>query len=254
MLVLYEDNHIIAVFKPAGVLVQKDKSGEKSLMEFVKEYLKEKHRKPGNVFLGLVHRLDRNVSGIVLFGKTSKGASRLSEQFRDNETPTSKSRGPDRSVGIKKTYHAVVEGEIKPANGDLVHYLKKDEKNKIALVSDLPKQGYDRSELSYKTILPAWPVGRHTTNTTPVGFGISSPSLLNYSLLAILLKTGRFHQIRAQLSAIGYPIVGDKKYGAKSKTSNGSLALCATEIEFKTATTDEVKNIKIDYPEEWNKL
>lgn len=216
--VFYEDNHIIAVYKPAGVLVQGDITGDKSLMDEIKEYLKEKHKKPGQVFLGLVHRLDRNVSGIVVFGKTSKGASRLSEQFRNNE--------------IKKIYTAVVEGEIKPADGDLVHYLKKDEQKKISLISDLLQEGYDKSELSYKTL-------SHTKK---------------FSLLSILLKTGRFHQIRAQFSAVGHPVAGDKKYGSKETFSDRSLALCATEIEFKTATTGEVKNIKIDYPEAWNKL
>lgn len=224
--VLYEDNHIIAVFKPAGILVQGDISGDMNLIDEVKEYLKEKYKKPGKVFLGLVHRLDRNVSGIVLFGKTSKGSSRLSEQFRNNE--------------IIKIYNAVVEGSLKPASGDLIHYLKKDEQNKIALISDLPREGYDRSELSYQTIL-------HTTN---------------YTLLSILLKTGRFHQIRAQLSAIGHPVAGDSKYGAKNKLPDNSstlslsngLALCATEIQFKTATTREIKTIKIDYPQSWDRF
>ena len=163
----------------------------------------------------------RNVSGIVLFGKTSKGASRLSEQFRSRE--------------IKKIYHAVIEGEVKPISGTLIHYLKKDEDRKIALVSDTPKPDYDRSELSYKTLL-------HTAN---------------YSLLSILLKTGRFHQIRAQFSAIDHPIVGDTKYLPVGRQvvhlKDGSIALCSTEVEFKTATTDEIKNIKIDYPSNWEK-
>lgn len=213
--ILYEDNHILAVFKPAGVLVQPDLPGGESLMSEVKEYLKEKYKKPGNVFLGLIHRLDRNVSGIVLFGKTSKGASRLSEQFRDNT--------------IKKIYNAVVEGEVMPKEGEPSHYIKKDESKKVAAISDTPKEGYDRSELEYKTI----------------------KSNKKYTLVKIHLKTGRFHQIRAQFSAIGHPVAGDIKYGAKNKLADNFLALCATEIEFKTATTDEVKNIKIDYPEDW---
>ena len=216
--ILYEDNHIIAVYKPAGLLVQGDATGDKSLVDEVKKYLKEKHKKPGNVFLGLVHRLDRNVSGIVLFGKTSKGASRLSEQFRENK--------------IKKIYYALVEGKIEPANGGLVHYLKKDEARRIALVSNTFVPGYDESELYYETV----------------------KSSHDYSLIKIKLKTGRFHQIRAQLSAIGHPVAGDKKYGGKSVNSNISLALSATEVEFKTAVGDEVKNLKIDYPEEWNEF
>ncbi len=245
--VLYEDNHIIAVYKSAGVLVQPIRSktslrtsagmsltnrtsngfqpdlpGGESLMDDVKKYLKDKYKKQGNVFLGLVHRLDRNVSGIVLFAKTSKGAARLSEQFRNNE--------------IKKIYFAVVEGKISPASGDLVHYLKKDEERRIALVSNSPKTGYDRSELEYEA----------------VKFGNQC------TLVKINLKTGRFHQIRAQFSAIGYPVVGDKKYLPAGRQvehlKDGSVALCATEIEFKTATTDAIKTIKVDYPKEWNKF
>lgn len=240
--ILYEDNHIVAVYKPAGVLVQGDSSDDKNLMDEVKKYLKEKYKKPGNVFLGLVHRLDRNVSGIVLFGKTSKGASRLSEQFRNNE--------------IKKIYHAVVEGVIKPSSGTLIHFLKKDENKKIALVSKLPKSGYDRSELSYKTLLRT--TCPDFTPRSNRGRKIEDPRLLDnrdYSLITIRLKTGRFHQIRAQLSAIGHPVAGDKKYSRTFSSGKGAgLALCATEVEFKTATTDEVKNIKIDYPKEWDKL
>ena len=216
--VLYEDNHVIAVIKPAGLLVQGDKTGDKTLMDWVKEYLKDKYKKQGNVFLGLVHRLDRNVSGVVLFAKTSKGAARLSEQFRNNE--------------IKKFYHAVVEGRISPANGDLVHYLKKDEEKRVALVSNSPKSGYDKSELEYEVI----------------------KSSTEYSLIKVNLITGRFHQIRAQFSHIGHPIVGDGKYGSKEKMKDGSIALCAVGVEFKTATTGEVKTIKIDYPKDWNKF
>lgn len=220
--VLYEDNHVIAVYKPAGLLVQADITGDKSLIDIVKEYIKEKHNKPGNVFLGLVHRLDRNVSGIVIFGKTSKGAARLSEQFRSHE--------------IKKIYHAIVEGQIKPDKGRLISYLKKDEEKRIAFVSESPREGYDESELYYETIK-------------------ISPK---YSLLKIELKTGRFHQIRAQLSAIGHPVVGDKKYlptGRKPEyLKDGSIALCATELVFKTATTEETKKIEIDIPSEWNEL
>lgn len=224
--ILYEDNHLIAVFKPAGLLVQGDITGDPTLMDEVKGYLKEKYKKPGNVFLGLVHRLDRPVSGIVLFAKTSKGASRISEQIRERE--------------ISKTYYALVEGEIKPPKGTLKHFLIKDEKNKIARISNPPAGGEtgDYAELDYETI---------KTNGTR-------------SLLKINLKTGRFHQIRAQLSAVGHPIVGDKKYGAKSVLPDGAIALCATELTFETATSpmagqaSETKTIKIDLPKEWGKL
>lgn len=221
--VLYEDNHIIAVYKPAGILVQParfggDKPGELSLMGEVKEYLREKYKKPGNVFLGLVHRIDRPVSGIVLFAKTSKGASRLSEQFRNNE--------------IDKTYYAVVEGKLEQKNGKLIHYLKKDEEKRIASVSETALEDYDKSELEYEVV----------------------KSNKEYSLIKINLITGRFHQIRAQFSHIGHPIAGDSKYGSIEKMEDGSIALCAVEVEFKTATTNEVKNIKIDYPESWSKF
>lgn len=226
--IFYEDNHLIAVFKPAGVLVQGDKPvGERSeptLMDEVKEYLKAKYKKPGNVFLGLVHRLDRPVSGIILFAKTSKGAARISKQIRERET--------------KKIYHAVIEGRINPTSGTLKHFLKKDEENRIAQIS---KEGEgDYAELDYETI----------------------KSGETRSLLKINLKTGRFHQIRIQLSTAGHPIVGDKKYSAKEALPDGAIALCATELTFQTATAPtlgsdgvgETKTIKIDYPEGWDGL
>lgn len=233
--VLYEDNHLIVVFKPAGVLVQPaspkilsqgggDKMREPTLMDEVKKYLKEKYKKPGNVFLGLVHRLDRPVSGIILFAKTSKGAARISEQIRERE--------------ISKTYHALVEGEIKPSSGTLKHFLIKDEKNKIARVSKKEGEG-DFAELDYETV---------KTNGAR-------------TLLKINLKTGRFHQIRIQLSTAGHPIFGDKKYSAKEALSDGAIALCATELTFETATPSassgqatETKTIKIDYPKGWDSL
>jgi len=227
--ILYEDNHLIAVFKPAGVLVQGDKSGDISLMDEVKKHLKEKYKKPGNVFLGLLHRLDRPVSGIVLFAKTSKGAARLSEQIRERE--------------ITKIYHAVIAGKIIPPNGVLRNYISKDTKRRIAKIVGSPgntdestvpyfqhmlKIG-DMAELHYKTI----------------------KSNGRYSLLRIELITGRFHQIRAQFAAAGHPIMGDAKYGGAAAGSNG-MALCATELTFQTATTGETKTLKIHHPDSWN--
>lgn len=231
--ILYEDNHLIAVFKPAGLLVQPaspktlsrgggDITREATLMDEVKEYLKEKYKKPGNVFLGLVHRLDRPVSGIILFAKTSKGAARISEQIRERK--------------IRKIYHAVVGGELQPASGTLKDFLKKDEEKRIAIISK--KGAGDLAELDYETV---------KTNG-------------KFSLLKINLKTGRFHQIRAQLATIGYPIAGDKKYGAKDTLPDGAIALCATELSFETTTSPaagqatEIKTIKIDWPKEWEKL
>lgn len=210
--VLYEDNHLIAVFKPASVLVQGDATGDKCLMDEVKEYLKEKYKKTGNVFLGLLHRLDRPVSGIVLFAKTSKGASRLSEQIRNHE--------------VKKEYHALVEGKVKNAKGAIKNYLIFDEKIKKASIFDKKTGDAQMAELSYEVV----------------------ENRGNNTLVKIDLKTGRHHQIRAQFAHLGHPLVGDKKYSAKTPYKEGEIALCATKIFFKTATGDEVKEVKIKAP------
>ncbi len=212
--VLYEDNHLIAVEKPVGMLTQGDKSGDVSLMDEVKKYLKEKYKKPGNVFLGLVHRLDRNVSGIVVFAKTSKGASRLSKQFRNGE--------------IEKTYHAVVSGKMKKNKGIMKNFIVKKETK--AEVFDSYKNGSKEAELSYEVL-----------NSND-----------KCSFLKIILKTGKFHQIRAQMAHLGNPIIGDIKYGSKVKT--GNIALCATGISFKLATEDKIKKISIPVPKDWNKI
>jgi 23S rRNA pseudouridine1911/1915/1917 synthase len=221
--ILYEDNHIIAVYKPAGMLVQGDHSGDPTLMDEVKYFLKQKYNKPGNVFLGMVHRLDRPVSGIVIFGKTSKGASRLSEQIRNHS--------------IQKIYHALVIGIPKEPRGTLVNYLKKDTDKNFVRVYDTPVDGALRAELDYEVVR----------------------SKNGKSLIKIKLKTGRSHQIRTQLSHIACPIVGDVKYGAPTQIeveTNGEkhtvLALCATSLTFKLATVDEVKHIEISIPQEWN--
>ena len=210
--VLYEDNHLIAVYKPAGILVQGDKTGEVSLMDEVKYYLKNKYQKPGNVFLGLLHRLDRQVGGIVLFAKTSKGASRLSEQFREHT--------------VEKVYHALVEGRPKKDKDTLINYLKKDEnKNKVE-VFDKEVANSQRAVMDYEVI----------------------KSDKNNSLLKINLKTGRPHQIRSQLANIGCPIVGDIKYGASKPWPNQTLALAATSLTFNLATEEKRQNISVDLP------
>ncbi len=214
--VLYEDNHLIAVYKPAGILVQGDKSSDISMIEEVKMYLKNKYQKPGNVFLGLVHRLDRNVDGVVLFAKTSKGASRISEQFRNHT--------------VKKEYHAWVHGILKEKSGTLVSYIKHDENMNFSEVFDNETKNADRAELSYELI--------KTEGETPQSF----------SLLKIILKTGRHHQIRAQLSHIGHPIVGDSKYGSVIRLLDQKIALTATTLSFETATTKEVKIITLEIP------
>jgi len=208
--ILYEDNHLIAVYKPAGILVQGDKTGDVCLMDDVKEYLKIKYHKTGNVFLGLLHRLDRPVAGVVLFAKTSKGASRLSEQIRNHT--------------IKKAYHVLVEGVPKKPKATLINWLTKDEQNNIVTIYNQEMSGAQYAELDYEIV---------------------QSNKIN-SIIKINLKTGRSHQIRAQLSNIGCPIVGDKKYGAKTPYKNGAIALCATSLTFETATGGEMKTVSIE--------
>ena len=213
--VLYEDNHLIAVYKPAGVLVQAGEGGEHdddTLYWQVKQFIKERDKKPGNVFLGVLHRLDRNVAGVILFAKTSKGAARLSEQIRDRL--------------IKKIYHAVVIGIPSQKSATLRHNLRKDESSKQSLIDP----SGDEAVLHYETL---------KTNDT-------------YALLRIELETGRFHQIRAQLAEIGHPIVGDLKYGAPEGLPDRSILLCATELHFTTATTDEEIKVSIEIPSHWS--
>jgi 23S rRNA pseudouridine1911/1915/1917 synthase len=211
--VLYEDNHLIAVKKPAGVLTQGDETGDVSLMDEVKKYLKEKYQKPGNVFLGLLHRLDRPVAGIILFAKTSKGASRLSEQFRNHS--------------IIKIYQAIVLGKLDKNKATLVNYLLKDENKKVAKISD--SGDGQLAELDFEVL----------------------KSNEKYSLLKIQIKTGRFHQIRAQLAHLGHPILGDVKYGAPLALPDKSIALAATNLSFVTAVTQEEINLSIPLPKEW---
>jgi 23S rRNA pseudouridine1911/1915/1917 synthase len=207
--VLYEDNHLIAVFKPAGILIQSDVKNGSCLMEDVKQFLKEKYSKPGKVFLGLIHRLDRNVSGVVLFAKTSKGAARLSEQFR-NKTVT-------------KIYHATVEGILLKKKAVLKNFLLKNKTtNKVSVV----KEGTDGAlfaELEYEVLREE----------------------KGFSFLEIRLKTGRPHQIRVQLAAIGHPIKGDQKYGSKFNGSN-KIELCAVSLSFTTAVSGESITVKIN--------
>lgn len=193
--VLYEDNHLIAVFKPAGVLTQADSSGVPSLMEVTKEWLRTRHQKPGNVFLGLLHRLDKPVAGIVLFARTSKGASRLSEQFRART--------------LRKIYWAVVEGTTAPSK-ILTHYLSSEAVPRVQ-VFEAAGPELKRAGLTFRTL----------------------KSGNGKSLLEVELETGRKHQIRAQLSYIGHPILGDKKYGSTTAGPNQGIALVAKRLEFR---------------------
>jgi 23S rRNA pseudouridine1911/1915/1917 synthase len=224
--VLYEDNHIIAVYKPAGVLTQGDRSGDLSLVDDVKDYLKEKYQKTGNVFLGLVHRLDKPVSGIVLFGKTSKGASRLSEQFRNHT--------------IQKTYHAIVVGKPKESRGVI-----KEKVNKISFFAEGFTNKTD-SELLEE-------IKKATkTRTAELEYQVVK-SNEKFSLLKILPKTGRFHQIRIQMANMGCPILGDAKYSNQKSSFDQSIGLSATAISFKSATDDKSISLEITLPESWNK-
>lgn len=213
--VLYEDNHLIAVFKPAGILSQGDATGDVSIFDEVKKYLKLRYKKPGAVFLGLLHRLDRPVSGIILFARTSKGASRLSKQFRDRT--------------IEKIYYAIVIGRLQADSRTLINHIEKtkNQKSKIKITNQNSKVA--EAILHYETI---------KSNT-------------RYSLLKIKLETGKFHQIRAQLSAAGHPILGDVKYGGEKWGNEKTIALCATNLSFKTAIGDKTINLSIDLPDEW---
>jgi len=228
--ILYEDNHLIAVYKPAGVLVQKGEGPEhddNTLYWQVKMFLKERDQKPGNVFLGVLHRLDRVVSGIVLFAKTSKGAARLSEQIRERT--------------IQKIYHAVVEGYVYLEESTLIDTIRKDSGSIKAIIggdASMELGDPDASVGASEAVLHYW---RLQSNQ-------------KYSLLKIQLETGRFHQIRAQLSAIGHPVVGDVKYRAAQALPDHSIMLCATELDFKTATTDEDIKISIEIPPEFTQI
>ena len=249
--IIYEDNHIIAVVKPASDLSQGDQTGEVSMYDIVKDYIKEtkaqkfqrnfvlgrapnlgamEYKKPGNVFLGLVHRLDKPVSGIMLFAKTSKGAARLSEQFRNHK--------------IQKTYYAIVAGKPKEQRATL-----KEKVQKISFFAEAFTEKSDEDLL--KEIKEAT-----KTRTAELSYEVVK-SNEKYSLLKILPKTGRFHQIRVQMTQMGHPILGDKKYSkAKMREwkNNNSIALCATGITFKSATGNKTINLKIDLPKEWDKF
>lgn len=197
MEVLYEDNHIIIVNKAASEIVQGDKSGDMPLSEMVKAYIKEKYNKPGAVFLGVVHRLDRPVSGVVVFARTSKALERLNAMFRDGNR-------------IKKTYWAIVKQRPAEPEAELVHYLVRNEKQNKSYAYASERSDAKRSVLSYRLL----------------------GSMENYHLLEVSLQTGRHHQIRCQLAKIGSPIKGDLKYGAERSNPNGSISLHARRIQF----------------------
>lgn len=196
MQVLYEDNHIIIVYKQSGEIVQGDKTGDKPLSETIKEWIKEKYAKPGNVFLGVVHRLDRPVSGIVVFAKTSKALSRLNNMFRNGE--------------VRKTYWAMVQTAPNVPEATLTNWLVRNEKQNKSYVYNNEMPNAKQAILKYKTI----------------------GQTEHYTLLEVNLLTGRHHQIRCQLAAMGCPIKGDLKYGARRSNPDGSISLLSHKVEF----------------------
>ena len=213
MTVLYEDNHIIIVNKTASEIVQGDKTGDTPLSEIVKQYLKEKYQKPGNVFIGVTHRLDRPVSGLVVFAKTSKALGRLNEMFRVGE--------------VKKTYWAIVKNMPPEPEGELVHYLVRNEKQNKSYAYDSEKPGSKKAILYYRLI------GRSD----------------NYCLLEVDLKTGRHHQIRCQLAKMGCPIRGDLKYGFPRSNPDGSICLHARRVRFVHPVSKELIEVVAPVPD-----
>lgn len=214
--ILYEDNHVIVCIKPAGVLSQSDGSGAPDMLTILKRYIKEKYGKPGEVYLGLVHRLDRPVSGVMVFARTSKAASRLSEQIRTRK--------------VEKLYRCVVNGVLE-GSGRLENYISKDEDRNIVTVSDSEKPGYKASYLDYRAI------------ATKDGL----------TLTEIRLGTGRSHQIRAQMAHNGYPLVGDQKYGLKDNRCK-DIALESFKLSFEHPVKRELITFEAPIPEgfPWN--
>jgi 23S rRNA pseudouridine1911/1915/1917 synthase len=214
--ILYADNHLLAVNKPAGVPCQADASGDATLVDAVQAYLKEKYRKPGNVFVGLVHRLDRPVAGVVVLARTSKAAARLSAAFREGR--------------IRKTYRAVVSGRFDTDAGRLEHWLRKVSRRRRSEVTGPNDPGARQALLDYRVL------------ATEGGA----------SLLEVALHTGRSHQIRVQMAAVGHPILGDLKYGAGAPLPGGAIALYARCLRFDHPTRDQAVEIVAPDPPGWS--
>ena len=212
--VLHEDNHIIIVNKRAGDIVQGDKTGDKPLSDVVKEYIKDKYNKPGNVYLGTVHRLDRPTTGLVIFAKTSKALPRLNKLFVSKD--------------ISKTYWAIVKNEPSKTEDTLINWLKKNPKNNKSYAYKKEVEGSKKAILHYKTI----------------------KKLDNYFLLEVNLETGRHHQIRCQLSNIGCPIKGDLKYGFDRSNRDASISLHARQIQFEHPVSKETINVIAPLPKD----
>ena len=220
MNVIYEDNHIIVVNKESGEIVQGDKTGDTPLSDCVKDYLKRKYQKPGNVFLGVVHRLDRPVSGLVVFAKTSKALSRLNEMFRKGE--------------VHKTYWAIVKNAPTEPSGRLPHWICRNEKQNKSYAYNSEVSGSKKAVLDYRLLA----------------------SGDNYHILEIRLLTGRHHQIRCQLSAMGSPIRGDLKYGAQRSNPDGSISLLSRHVEFVHPVSKELVSLDAPLPKDnlWQKI
>lgn len=216
--VLFEDNHLIIINKKSGDIIQGDKTGDKPLSEIVKQYIKEKYNKPGNVFLGVVHRLDRPTTGAVVFARTSKALERFNKMLRDKK--------------VNKTYWAVVKNKPKEEKDTLTGFLRKNPKNNKSTSYSSEIEGGKKAVLHYKTI----------------------KSLDNYHLLEVDLETGRHHQIRCQLASIGSPIKGDLKYGFDRSNKDASIHLHARKIEFTHPVTNEKILVTAPTPNEviWN--
>ena len=214
MNVLYEDNHIIVINKAAGEIVQGDKTGDKSLCDTIKAFLKEKYAKPGNVFVGLPHRLDRPVSGVVVFAKTSKALERLNTMFRDG--------------GVKKIYWAITKSCPIPSSGEIDSWILRNEKMNKSFSYPKEVKGSKHALLYYRHIAASQ----------------------SYNLIEVELKTGRHHQIRCQLSSIGCPIKGDLKYGSKRSNPDGSISLHARYIEFIHPVSKELIQVTAPVPQD----
>lgn len=215
MTILYEDNHLVIVNKKAGEIVQGDKTGDTPLSDIVKDWLKEKHNKPGNVYLGVVHRLDRPVSGVVLFAKTSKALPRLNKMFAEHNK-------------VNKTYWAIVQNRPQEPQGTLTHWLTRQEKNNTARAYDREVPGSKKAVLDYELIA----------------------SGDKYHLLEIHLHTGRHHQIRCQLAKIGCPIKGDLKYGAPRSNPDGSISLHARTLTLEHPVNHESISVTAPVPDD----
>ena len=221
MRVIYEDNHLIAVAKKAGDIVQGDKTGDVPLSDLVKAYLKEKYQKPGNVYLGVAHRLDRPVSGVVLFAKTSKALPRLNKMFAEHEA-------------VKKTYLAIVANKPPQQEGTLTHWLTRNEKQNTARAYDREVPGSKKAVLDYRLVAQSE----------------------RYFLLEVELHTGRHHQIRCQLAKIGCPIKRDLKYGAPRSNPDGSISLHAWHLSLEHPVSHVPLAIEAPVPEErlWQEI